>query len=230
MKKLLISLTILAVAAAAALDAVADDAVYSANTVAVIKYEIPPNGQLACVSLPINPMNDTGDWVFGDTEFAKQLPDESTVYFWNGYGWQGADKDAWDGWPEQILTTPIPQGAGLFIQQPAGAPAKEIAIVGELPDDASVTHKIRGGGNLDLTSATFYPVDVVFGETKLAQELPDESTVYFWNGYGWQGADKDAWDGWPETIAASEIKIGQAIFVQGKTAKDIVETCPYDLN
>ncbi len=232
MKKTAIFLSILAIAATAASVALAQDAaVYSANTIGVIKYEIPAAGALTCVSLPVDSMNDEGDWTFGNTEFAKQLPVGSTVYFWNGTGWEPATKNALTkNWPTAVLTNKIAQGEGIFIKLPASAEAKEIAVVGELPVDAAVTNRITGNGHLDMTSATFYPVEIAFGDTQLATQLPVGSTVYFWNGTGWEPATKNALTKqWPAAVLTNKLAIGEAIFVKGKNAQDVVETCPYDL-
>lgn len=232
MKKIAIFLSILAIAATAASVALAQDAaVYSANTIGVIKYTIPAGGELTCVSLPLNSMTD-GEWTFGDTAFADALPVGSTVYFWNGTAWGGGSKNPLTKkWPASILEKTIPQGVGIFIKQPRTAEALEIAIVGELPVDGAVTNKITGGGNLDMTSATFYPVDVVFGETELATALDNGSTVYFWNGTAWGAASKNPLTGkWPTGILNKTVKIGEAMFVKSKTAKDVVIECPYDLD
>ena len=232
MKKTAIFLSILAIAATAAFVATADDAVYSANTIGVIKYTIPAGGALTCVSLPLNSMSDEGDWTFGNTPFADALPVGSMVYFWDGTGWGPASKNPLTKkWPATVLSKTIPQGTGIFIKQPRTAEALEIAMVGELPVEASVTNKITGGGNLDMTSATFYPVDVVFGETELAAALDNGSTVYFWDGTGWAPASKNPLTGkWPTGILNKTVKIGEAMFVKSKTAKDVVIECPYDLD
>lgn len=232
MKKTAIFLSILAIAATAASVALAQDAaVYSANTIGVIKYQIPGDGALTCISLPLNSMQ-AGEWTFGDTGLADALPVGSKVYFWDGTGWSPSTKSPLSKqFPAAILAKEIKQGEGIFIKQPAGAAAQEIAIVGELPTDATATNAITGGGNLDMTSATFYPVDVVFGDTELASKLPAGSKVYFWDGEGWSPATKSPLSKqWPTTILTKEIKIGEAIFVKSATAMDIVEECPYDLD
>ncbi len=231
MKKTAIFLSILAIAATAAFVTTADDAVYSANTIGVIKYTIPAGGELTCVSLPLDCMADS-EWTFGDTGFADALPLGSTVYFWNGTGWEPATKSPLSKkWADAVLAQPIKQGQGIFIKQPAGAPAQEIAIVGELPVDGTATNLLRGGGNLDITSATFYPVDVVFGDTALASALPLGSTVYFWNGSGWEPASKNPLSkNWAPEVLAQPIKIGEAIFVKTANSLEVVEECPYDLD
>lgn len=232
MKKTAIFLSILAIAATAAFVATADDAVYSANTIGVIKYTIPAGGELTCISLPVDYMEGS-DWTFADTPFADALPKGSSVYFWSGTGWDSSTKNVVSGkWlPAAPVQKAIKQGEGFFVQLPANSEAKEIAIVGELPMDGAVTNKITGGGNLDMTSATFYPVDVVFGETELADKLPKGSTVYFWSGTGWDSTTKNVVSGkWlPAAPLERKIGIGEAIFVEGKTATDVVVECPYDL-
>ena len=216
MKKLLISLTILAVAATAALVAVADDdAVYSVNTVSVIKYTIPANGELTCIALPVNPM-DGGEWVFGQTDVADQLAPGSLVYFWNGLGWDDYMKDPEDGsWVKGARNHTLVAGEAFFVRGPDNGAAQTIAVVGELPVDATVPYSVRGKNNLDVRGVTPYPVEGTFGTTSLSTNLPAGSLVYFWNGLGWDDYMKDPEDGsWPKGARNHAYGIGEGIFIQ----------------
>jgi hypothetical protein len=214
MKKLLISLTILAIAATAASVAVADDAaVYSANTIGVIKYQIPAGG-LTCIALPLNPMTDSGEWVFGETDVAKQLEPGSEVFFWTGTGWKDYTKDLEDGtWGKAARTRILAPGEAFFVR--GYNTAQEIALVGELPVENTIQYAVQGSDNLDVRGVTPYPVSGTFGTTSISSNLPPGSEVFFWTGNGWKDYTKDLEDGsWPKGARNREYAVGEGIFVR----------------
>ena len=238
MKKLLISLTILAVAATAALVAIADDAVYSVNTVSVIKYTIPANGELTCVSLPLNPLDtsdDQGRWIFGDTAFCDQLAVGSSVYFWTGTAWSKAQKRDVAGeilWTGGVTNRVIKTGEALFVKGPADGAAQVISMVGELPTDDSLSYTLTGSGNLDTRAVSLYPVEVTFGDTELAESLDVSSSVYFWTGTAWSKAQKRDVAGdilWTGGVTNRTVGIGEGVFVKSSgAASTITQERPFE--
>ncbi len=231
MKKLLISLTILAIAATAAFVAVADDAaVYSANTIGVIKYTVPPAGGLICVSLPLEPMQGT-ETKWGDTSIADQLLPSSKVFFWTGSSWQGFTKSTSGKWTAAASNRVVQVGEAVFLQSPASQTDDHvIAFVGELPDDEELTYSINGDKNLVPRGVTAYPVSGKFGDSELAAKLPSSSKVFFWTGSSWQGFTKSTSGKWTAAAQNKEYEVGQGVFIEDAGASTIItNSIPYDL-
>ena len=231
MKKTAIFLSILAIAATAASVAVADDAaVYSANTVSVIKYQIPGNGALTCISMPVNPMNN-GVWVWGETELAKNLAPGSKVYFWSGTGWDTYTKNIDEGtWPRTARNYQLAPGEAFFVRSVDGGADQEIAVVGELPVDETIPYDLQGSENLDVYGVSPYPVEGAFGTTSVASNLPPGSKVYFWSGTGWDTYTKNIDEGtWPRTARNYQFSIGEGIFIRPYGAyTNLLNARPFD--
>lgn len=229
MKKTAIFLSILAIAATAASVAIAQDAaVYSANTIGVIKYQIPAGG-LTCIALPLNPLTD-GEWVFGETDVAKQLAPGSEVFFWTGTGWKDYTKDLEDGsWGRAARTRVLKPGEAFFVR--GYNQDQEIAMVGELPDEDSISYAVQGNDNLDARGVTPYPVEGTFGTTSISTNLPAGSEVFFWTGTGWKDYTKDLEDeSWPKGARNRQYTVGEGIFIRPYgNVTNIVNDCPYDL-
>ena len=222
----------LALAALVASYAVADDdAVYSVNTVGVIKYTIPPEGGLTCVSLPLEPMGDSVETKWGDTTLAAQLLPGSSVYFWRGASWQSFTKSTSGKWTPAASNRVVQAGEAVFLQSPTTQTTDHvIAFVGELPTDDEMTYTINGEGNLVPRGVTPYPVGGKFGESKLAAELPNSSSVYFWNGTSWQGFTKSTSGKWTPAASNRVFTVGQGIFIEDAGASAIItNSIPYDL-
>lgn len=234
MKKAMIFLSILAIAATAAFVAVADDdAVYSVNTVSVIKYTIPAQGELTCISLPINPMT-AGEWVWGETDLAKNLANGSKVYFWTGTRWRTYTKDFEDGsWADAAYNYVLDPGEAFFVRGPdESLTPQEVAVVGELPVDATTDYSVTGDGNLDVRGITPYPVEGAFGNTSMSTNLPNGTKVSFWNGTRWRTYTKDFEDGsWSDQALDYPYSIGEGVFIRipdGDTTDTITLDRPFD--
>lgn len=234
LKQALLPLAALSLAASLAIPSAAladDDAAYSANVVGVIKYSIPGNGGLVCVSLPLNPMgSNENEWLWVDSPLAQQLAVGSTAYFWDGTAWQPSTKGrwGWDGDETQIVEA----GESFFIQTPSSSVATNIALLGELPLDEELAISLRGSDNLDTRCVTRYPVAIAdFSASELANSLAINSTVYFWDGNAWQPTTKGRW-GWDGEYATHSVAVGEGVFIQSSASSpsEVVMENPYKDN
>lgn len=193
--------------AAVACIASAESATYSKNAVGFIQMEAKAD-QLYVLTVPfVNMESEDGSWKFGDTDLAKNAPDWSMVYFWNGTQWLPGDKDEDDGW-QNLANRELKPGEAFFFK-----PSEDMAIVlsGEVPTD-TLPVAYKGSDNLDSIGNP-YPVAVKFGDTEIAQQVPDWSRVHFWNGKQWIPGEKDEDDGW-QNMANQVIEPGQGFFIQ----------------
>lgn len=231
-KALLVAISAVAVAATVAF--ADDNAAKSVNAVGVVKYEIPAHGGLTCISLPLNPLETSdseGRWVWGETTLAQQLDNQSTVYFWSGTAWGAATKTVKGKWPSDVVNRPIDPGEAIFVRTPSTAVSnKVISLLGELPTDGSLSYALRGSKNLDTRGATMYPVEVVFGESELAAQLSNQSSVYFWDGTSWGSVTKTVKGKWPSDVTNRVIKVGEGLFVRSiaTAPSEISNTRPFD--
>lgn len=205
----------------------------SVNAVGVVKYTIPANGGLACISLPLNPMDTTstnGYWVWGETSLAEQMDIGSYVYFWNGSGWAPYQKTKLRGWNNEAKTYEIAPGEAFFVQSAQGSSdASVVSLLGELPTEESMIYSVSGGNAvLETRGVTFYPVSGKFGDTALADALPKESYVYFWTGTQWAPYQKTKLRGWNNEALNMETTVGEGVFVQSVSDVEVTEERPFD--
>ena len=211
MKKILLaSALVLAIAVSAA---VAQE-VLSQNAVGYIK--VPTiAGKFISVAQPLNNMGKAEN-KFGETSIAQELPQGSTVFFWSpeGQGWSGGGKSM-KGWQPAESNRVIAAGEGFFIKAPANAPADgEVTITGEVPDEPSLDRVIPGNkafGSL----ANPYPVDFKFGESDVAKNASQGSTVFFWDlaAQGWGGGMKSG-KGWAGAESNRIVAAGEGFFLK----------------
>lgn len=207
MKKILLaSALVLAIAVSAA---VAQE-VLSQNAVGYIKVNLPA-GKFVSVAQPLNNMGKAEN-KFGETSIAQELPQGSTVFFWSpeGQGWSGGGKSA-KGWAPGQSNKVIAAGEGFFIKSPQDG---EVTITGEVPDEPSLDRVIPGNkafGSL----ANPYPVDFKFGESDVAKNASQGSTVFFWSidGQGWSGGGKSA-KGWAPGQSNRVVAAGEGFFLK----------------
>lgn len=229
MKKLAFALAISAAAIGATVALADDDAsAKSVNAVGVVKYTIPGNSGLICVSLPMNPMDDTADgWVWVDTDVAKQLPIPTTVYFWDDFAWSASTKSR-RGWNGIGATKVVAPGEAFFIK---GGENDEtvVSLLGELPVDEELSFEIRGGGNYDTRAASMYPVSEKFATSSMAESLPEGATVYFWDGLSWSASTKSR-RGWNGVGATHTNAIGEGIFIRvnAEGSRTVTMNRPFD--
>lgn len=231
MKKALLALIGAGVVASMASLAFADgDAAYSANAVGVVKYTIPANGQLVCVSLPLTPIGDPrddGSWTWGDTSLANQLDPGSVVYFWKDNGWQSYTKNAItnalypNGWSKLANQRVIQQGEAFFLRGVTSVTNDvTISLLGQLPTEEEYDYDVTGYQYLDPRGPTVYPVNVTFIDTALAEQLDPGDSVYFWVDGGWQKATRLTTtnalypNGWARTVNSRSLGVGEGMFVQ----------------
>lgn len=217
MKKALLALLVAGVMATVASLAVAQEATSanSANAVGVVKYTIPGNNELICVNLPLWPMDGATNWLWPETDVAKQLPNGSVVYFWNETGWESSAKGS-RGWSKTGATKQLGIGDAFFIK--GQADEQTVSLLGELPTEDDLPCTVYGNGVLVTRGVSMYPVGGKFATSALASNLPSGSIVYFWdNADGWQSSAKGS-RGWSKIGATNEFSVGQGIFV--KSASD----------
>ena len=236
MKKVLFATIAAAVLAGAAFYAFADDdAAYSANAVGVVKYTIPSNGVLTCVSLPLDPFGGEDAWYWPDTELAKGLQGGSIVYFWNNntLDWEYSTKSARGTWPA-IQTTNlmmVSPGQAFFLRGPSGTKSNVVvSLLGELPVEESMSVGVTGGNNFDMRAISMYPIEVVFTNSAFATNLPGGSMVYFWNGADWVYSTKNVRSNTWSTVEGKEtLRVGEGVFVKKSGAgMTVTEGRPFD--
>jgi hypothetical protein len=207
MKKILLaSALVLAIAVSAA---VAQE-VLSQNAVGYIK--VPTiAGKFIAVAQPLNNMGKAEN-KFGETSIAQELPQGSTVFFWSpeGQGWSGGGKSG-KGWAPAQSNKVIAAGEGFFIKSPQDG---EVTITGEVPDEPSLDRVIPGGGAFGSV-ANPYPVDFKFGESDVAKNASQGSTVFFWSidGQGWSGGGKSG-KGWAPAQSNKLVQAGEGYFLK----------------
>lgn len=94
------------------------------------------------------------------------------------------------------------------------ATAKSVNAVGV------VKYTIPAAGGMACISVQLDPMgtDVwKWGEMSIAEQLPVNSTVYFWDGISWTPFSKTA-RGWNNTAKAYEVHLGESFFVQSPKA------------
>lgn len=208
----------LALAALVASYAVADDdAVYSVNTIGVIKYTIPAEGKLACISMPLDPPPDATANIWTNCTISQQLPSGSAVYFWDSDNqkWLTCAKSAL-GWTPAYRNRELHPGEAIFVRQATSATADlVISMVGELSPDETTTINLTGSGNLDVKGLSAYPISTTFTNTVFADALSRNSAVYFWDveNQKWLTCAKSAL-GWTPAYRSREIAVGEGVMVK----------------
>jgi hypothetical protein len=221
MKKILLaSALVLAIAVSAA---VAQE-VLSHNAVGYIKVATPP-GKFVSVAQPLNNMGKAEN-KFGETSIAQELPQGSTVFFWDtvAQGWSGGGKSM-KGWQPGQSNKVIAAGEGFFIKSSKDG---EVTITGEVPDEPT-TDRVIPGNKAFGSVANPYPVDFKFGESDIAKNATQGSWVYFWDMdiQGWSGGLKGA-KGWQAAQSNYVVSAGEGFFLKEKeTVTTITTQKPY---
>lgn len=203
--------------------AAADDtnAVYSANVVGVVKYTIPAGGAFACFSLPLNPMSSGGDWLWGDTQIAKDLPTGSQVFFWENNGWKAVSKTGKFGWGADASRS-VSAGEAFFVHGPSSAAAQTVSLLGELSMEETEPLTFTGNMAYDLTAANPYPVATTFVGSELAESLANGSTIFVWRNNAWVGYSRTGKFGW-QSAEGLTLGVGEGIFVRKAGAGGTVD-------
>lgn len=192
-------------AAAAALGSTL--AATSSNIVGYVKLNLAPGFSLIANQLD----NGSGNKVI---DLFKSLPVESTVYKWNGNGY---DSNTWfgdvDGWENPASTMTAAPGEGVFVRNVA-ATAAAITFVGEVKTGTS-TVNIPANGFSVVSSVI--PQQLTLDTASGFPAVLDD-TVYLFTGAGYiANTYFGEVDGW-ESGAAPVVAVGQAFFVKKTTA------------
>lgn len=208
MNKRALCVFVLAVAACVIAAAAQEELeVLSLNTIGYIKQELPAQGDLITVSVPLSSMV-TVENVFSNLAVAAEAKQGSRVSFWDatGQAWVSGNKEK-AGWPANIRSRVVSPGEAFFIRGATTASDPvEITITGEVPPDESIARSISGNMNYDFMSNP-YPTEFVFGESSLAISAPSGARVAFWDADNqeWVARNKEK-AGWP--AAASNYVVG----------------------
>lgn len=230
MKKLMWGLV--GVALAASVVAASAQEVLSANTIGYIKKELPPGGKLISLTVPLFSMTE-GSNVFGRTSFAQEAPNGSAVYFWDEalQKWGGGSKSTKGTWAALQSNYVIKAGEGFFLKSPTSSVvATEITIAGEVPALVSQTRTVMGEANLG-TVGNPYPADFKFGDSALAINAANGSTVFFWDEalQKWGGGSKSTKGTWAALQSNYVVKATEGFFLRTSNATSWVwtNTKPY---
>jgi hypothetical protein len=194
--------------------AVAGDGAPAENSAGFISWPVPA-GKLQIVSIPFdNPSSDDGAFKFGDTQIAQDLPQGSTVLFWDAgsQAWSGGSKSA-RGWAFAQANHVFAPGEAFLVRHPSAYDV-QVTASGLAPTNATRSRVYAGGGAWTPV-ANPYPVESKFGDTELASQLPQGSTVLFWDvgRQGWSGGAKSS-RGWPAAVENRMIAPGEGFFVK----------------
>ena len=185
----------------------ADALGYAKRTVPARKWQI--------VSMPFrNFHSGDGTYKFGETPVADDLPQGSSVLFWDGekQAWTGGGKSA-KGWAPAQANHVIGTGEAFFVRNNSDADLK-VTAAGVLPKEAKLSRSYAGGSVWSVM-APMYPCPVKFGETALENQLPQGSTVQFWDADDqiWSGGNKSG-KGWSSGQANHVVEVGEGFFIR----------------
>jgi len=185
------------------------------NTIGYIKKELPAEGKLICLSVPLFNMSEA-DNVFGRMSFAKEVPAGSSVSFWNEVSqvWNSGIKST-KGWAPGESNYVIKAGEAFFLKGPASSvEPTEITITGEVPPDTTLSRTVVGASMLG-TVANPFPVDFKFGASELAKNSAAGSSVAFWNELNqvWNSGIKST-KGWAPGESNYVVKATEGFFLR----------------
>ena len=186
-------------------------------------------GQWRVVSVPFqNAASEDGAYKFGDTQMASELPQGSTVLFWDeaGQEWRGGMKSA-RGWAWGQGSHLLGCGEAFSVRNGGGGEAT-LTVGGEIPAEGVRSRGYAGGGKWS-GMAPMYPVPVKFGDTELANVLPGGSKVRFWDAgrQEWVEGTKTG-KGW-EGVASHVLGVGEGFFIQSGSAGTWEQAKPREL-
>lgn len=213
-KKLLVGLCVaLSVSVVAALA----QEVLSANTIGYIKRELPAEGKLITVSVPLNNMTAANN-VFSNLSLAAEVPFNSVAFFWDPVSqqWSPGTKKVKGGWDPNVITQIVASGDFFFIKGPVTSTVPtEITIAGEVPDVATLTRSIPGNNALG-SMANPYPADFVFGTSSLASNATTLSAAFLWDpvAQGWNPGTKKAKGGWDPNVLTAKVAATEGFFLK----------------
>jgi hypothetical protein len=159
---------------------------------------------------------------FGETSIAQEAPLGTIVYFWSpeNQGWGGGVKGV-KGWQPGQSNKVIAAGEGFFIKSSKDG---EVTITGEVPDEPT-TDRVIPGNKAFGSVANPYPVDFKFGESDIAKNASQGSTVFFWDNtlQGWGGGVKGV-KGWQPGQSNYVVQAGEGFFLKEAEAVTTLKT------
>ena len=208
MKKLVITVAVLACVASM----VSAQTVTSANMVGYTKVTA-VGGELTLISINFETGGLTIGDVFGD------LPVSSYIYLWDKSGntYISSQKGRSGFSPNPVLD----MGDAMWISA-AGLGSTEIIISGEV-----LLAETNVVGTVSQIQATgfYYPVDTVFGDTDLSQQLPTSSYLYLWNGSSYDTYQKGR-SGWGDG-ATAPVGVSDGFWIDPAESFDWSEHRPF---
>lgn len=217
----------IAIAGALAFSVVAASAqeVLSANTIGYIKKQLPAQGKLVTVSVPLFNMTAPNN-VFSNLSLAAEAPVNSSVSFWDvGLQKWVVGAKGLKGWAANVNTQIVTSGDFFFLKGPATSTVPtEITIAGEVPDIATLTRSVPAIGRLG-TVANPYPADFTFGISPLASNAAVGSSASFWdpNQQRWVVGAKGL-KGWAANVATQRVLATEGFFLKGSNTTAFVWT------
>lgn len=206
-KKLLLSAAALV---AGVVSSQAQSNVYSVNVVGYVNRPVPPT-VLQLVATPVSDGTNKLSTVF------VALPNGANVYVWNGAGYNSASK-AKGLWSTDLS---IPPGVGMFIQSPSNVTntyaGTVVANVG-----TSVTNALSAGIVTLKGSLIPYAGNLTDTNFALGVQLANGSTVYKWNGSGYDSSTK-AKGLWSQNLS---FNVAESVFINSATTTGWVQTLP----
>lgn len=144
--------------------------------------------------------------VFGD-----QLPSSTSLSIWdrNSQTYSNYIYNTFAQWGPRDDQYTITKGLGVFVLVPGTAPSNQytVYLMGEVPDNAGETNDVMQG----YTGTGYpYPVQIAFTNTQIAQSLPANSVVHFWDDT-WISYTKNAFQGWQTDRMLSP---GEGFFIE----------------
>jgi len=197
--------------AAGVVSSQAQSNVYSVNVVGYVNKTLP----ISAMQLSGTPLDD------GTNKLSSALagaPNGTTVYVWNGAGYNSASK-AKGSWSTDLS---IPPGVGMFIQ--SGGTAGTNTYVGQVTAQVggSVSNAIPAGVTTLRGSMVPYAGDLNDTNLALGTTLANGSIIYKWTGAGYTSSSK-AKGSWSTALSFS---VGEAMFINSATATQWVQKLP----
>lgn len=195
--------------------------VFSVNALGYIKKTLPPGGDMICLNLPLDSMVE-GSNVFGRTSIAQEVPNGTTVSFWDidSQRWMSGLKNTKGVWAPASSNYTIRVGEGFFLMSPTNSTQPiELTIAGEVPAAATSVRQITGNSRLG-TLGNPYPTSFKFGDSDLAKYAANGSTVAFWDEtkQQWASGLKNTKGVWAPASSNYIVKATEGFFLQSGNA------------
>jgi hypothetical protein len=146
--------------------------VYSVNAVGYVTTPLVPGFNL--VSNPLRNTEPNGNQV---QNLFNSLPGGTSVYLWNGAGFDIATKDPDFGWePANFASREVLPGGGVFVRLPAGVTGQSVTFVGEVVQGNNLTVNIPVGFSIVSSIVPQEGTATQLGYTPAAGDA-----LYFWS-------------------------------------------------